>query len=185
MAHRLDKSIFSGKTGEIVVDNIVYSDLKPSNKPTVSLNLDRTYIVGEAIPYDFNFNDRDGCGIENVQWENNLPTFSTSGWQTIRLRVQDDCGVWSAWVSSDIYIIASGDGTVSNPYLISNSYELDSIRGYQIPGWDVNKHYKVINDIDLSSIYDWTGARGFSGSIDGGGHTISGLRMSASNDGMV
>ncbi|MBS3987094.1 MAG: hypothetical protein KGZ38_03960 [Erysipelothrix sp.] len=82
---------------------------------------------------------------------------------------------------------SAGDGSESNPYLIENAEQLDNIRN------DLNAHYALINDVDVSSLIGeldgldplYNDGRGwnpigdllhpFKGSIDGRGHTISGL----------
>lgn len=82
---------------------------------------------------------------------------------------------------------SAGDGSESNPYLIENAEQLDNIRN------DLNAHYALINDVDVSTLIGtldsldpmYNDGRGwnpignrlhpFTGSIDGRGHTISGL----------
>jgi hypothetical protein len=69
---------------------------------------------------------------------------------------------------------AGGDGTASNPYLISNASELYTTRLY------LSSHFKQINDID---IYPWNTGDGwipigtfdkpFTGSYDGNGFSIN------------
>ncbi|WP_347026900.1 GLUG motif-containing protein, partial [Bacteroides ovatus] len=75
---------------------------------------------------------------------------------------------------------SGGDGTVSNPYQITNAIELNEVRNKPFA------HFKLMNDIDLS---DWITANSptvgwiplgnaetpFSGTFDGNGHVISGL----------
>lgn len=92
---------------------------------------------------------------------------------------------------------AGGDGTKDNPYLIANENQLDAIR------YDLNAHYKQINNIDMSSFGNWnpigntsslSGSTGmeelpsveiqpFSGSFDGCGYSIFNLTINdSSND---
>ena len=92
---------------------------------------------------------------------------------------------------------AGGDGTVDNPYLITNANQLDAIR------YNLNAHYKQINNIDMSSFGNWnpigndsslSGSTGmeelpsveiqpFSGSFDGCGYSIFNLTINdSSND---
>ncbi|MCH5152774.1 MAG: hypothetical protein J1F68_02280 [Clostridiales bacterium] len=44
-----------------------------------------------------------------------------------------------------------------------------------------NKSVKLANNLDLSSYSNWTPIDNFSGTLDGDGHTITGMRMSGSN----
>ena len=82
-----------------------------------------------------------------------------------------------------------GTGADSSPYLISTAKHLDNIRLYP------TAHYELINDIEFTSqdyIYSgdfynsgsyWKPIDDFSGSIDGNGHEISGLKMTRSYSG--
>ncbi|NLJ40047.1 MAG: hypothetical protein GX352_00310 [Clostridiales bacterium] len=76
----------------------------------------------------------------------------------------------------------SGKGTKEDPYIITTADELDSIRNQS------GANYKLGADIDLSSYgLDYDGGKGwlpinggdywFTGSLDGVGHTISGLKI--------
>ena len=82
---------------------------------------------------------------------------------------------------------SAGDGSEAYPYLIESAEQLDAIRN------DLDAHYALINDVDVSSLIGeldgldplYNDGRGwnpigdllhpFKGSIDGRGHTISGL----------
>jgi hypothetical protein len=74
-----------------------------------------------------------------------------------------------------------GEGTRSDPYLISNIHELQNI------SLDLDAHYRIINHIDASETLYWNDAQGFNpignkynqfeGSMDGGGHIISYLHI--------
>lgn len=67
-------------------------------------------------------------------------------------------------------IYNQGNGTVENPYLIYNEYQLDYIRYFP------DKHFRLANDIRLEKEWIPIDAEdGFSGSLDGAGHTISNL----------
>ncbi len=91
------------------------------------------------------------------------------------------------------YVFEGGSGTYTDPYLIATADQLNAIR----QGMD--KHYKLIADIDLSGWGNWIpigstegygGNRGgnsvnmatmgsevFTGSLDGNGHVISGMTI--------
>ena len=89
--------------------------------------------------------------------------------------------------SADIFITKmQGDGTESSPYIITTGEELSLIRN------NLSAYYKLGNDIDLSvdtkdggvlsrmspicnENFGWESIDGFTGSLDGDGHTIRGL----------
>ena len=70
---------------------------------------------------------------------------------------------------------AGGMGTAFSPYLIAKPEHLQAIRGKE------NSFFELVNDIDLSAIatYEPIGTAGapFAGSLDGNGHTISGMNI--------
>ena len=72
-----------------------------------------------------------------------------------------------------------GSGTEQDPYVIDTPAKLAHI----VKQYNANKHYVITNDFDLSE-HEWIsskdlivtyGATGFSGTIDGRGHSIAGL----------
>ncbi len=83
---------------------------------------------------------------------------------------------------------SGGSGTSSDPYLISNLNDLQELQN-TTSDWD--KYFTQTADIDASATSGWDGGNGFSpignydnkftGSYDGGGHTISGLTISRTN----
>ena len=88
------------------------------------------------------------------------------------------------WTDTGIYAdsFAGGDGTESNPYLISTSAQLARL-AYLINNSSTNEdyknlYYKQTTNLDMSA-YWWkpigTSRYYFSGNFDGGGFTISGL----------
>lgn len=84
-----------------------------------------------------------------------------------------------------------GDGSESNPYLITNVTELQAMSA------ELDSHYKLANDIDAAPTREWNDKAGFepvgdchdhafsgpcqedtfTGSFDGDGHTIDGLYL--------
>ncbi len=74
---------------------------------------------------------------------------------------------------------AGGDGTVGDPYQISDVDQLQEMEA------DLDAHYILINDIDASDTSNWNSGKGFdpigngsepfSGSLDGGPYNISDL----------
>ncbi|WP_214627078.1 S-layer homology domain-containing protein [Paenibacillus agaridevorans] len=79
---------------------------------------------------------------------------------------------------------SGGDGSVENPYIITSPEELNAIRVYP------DKHYKLANHIDLTEFLEegnglggstsWHPIDNFSGSLDGAGHIITGLKIDLS-----
>ena len=84
------------------------------------------------------------------------------------------------------YTRMEGSGTKEDPYIITNSTQLNQIRN------DLDGYYELANDIDLSQVtspggklslssdlcpqgFGWEAINGFSGTLDGKGHTIKGL----------
>lgn len=73
-----------------------------------------------------------------------------------------------------------GSGITSDPCQITNATQLQAIQN------GLNDHYKLMNDIDLTSV-SWAGIGGssytnpFEGSLDGNGKKISNVVMTASN----
>lgn len=89
----------------------------------------------------------------------------------------------------------AGNGTSASPYEVATAAQLNEVRG------DLDAHYILTADIDLSSYTNWEPigtfvpvsdedpetprtADAFSGSFDGKNHTVSGLKI-ARNDGVV
>ena len=70
-------------------------------------------------------------------------------------------------------VILSGDGSQSNPYLISNAVDLGALYYY-----DNNAHYKLTSNIDLSDI-QWSSTiiPVFNGSLDGNDFVIKNINI--------
>ena len=87
----------------------------------------------------------------------------------------------------------NGNGTETNPYEISNVYELQAVQE------DLDAQYRVINDIDASDTSGWENSVGeqvgfspignrsasFTGSIDGQGYEISELTINRPNEDFI
>lgn len=75
----------------------------------------------------------------------------------------------------DSLVFEGGDGTIDNPYQISNAEQLDAIRN------DLSANYILIKDIDLNDWECWipigTESFPFQGGIDGNSYKISNLSM--------
>lgn len=89
-------------------------------------------------------------------------------------------------VAAEALGFAGGSGTATDPYLVSSAEELDLVRQH------LDKHFLQTSDIDLGQYSNWepigslnmAGAEllpehidGFTGTYDGGGYAISGLRI--------
>ncbi len=76
----------------------------------------------------------------------------------------------------------SGDGSLGNPYLISNARQLNAIRN------NLTASYKLSTSIDLSG-YQWipigNETEPFAGTLDGSGYEISNLNIDLPNDSYV
>lgn len=75
-----------------------------------------------------------------------------------------------------------GDGTVNNPFLVEDAYDLDAVRN------NLSAHYKQVNDIDLSDWGNWEPigqkySDPFQGVYDGNGHKI--INLNANKNGLV
>ena len=68
----------------------------------------------------------------------------------------------------------TGSGTADDPYLIYTQEDLEDLRT-----GSSGKYYKLANDITLTS--DWWPIVSFYGTLDGDGHTISGLNVTGSS----
>lgn len=80
----------------------------------------------------------------------------------------------------------SGAGSSADPYLITNAAQLQEM------GNDLYAHYKIANDINAAETITWNSGAGFipvgtyasrfQGSLDGNGHTITGLYINRAAD---
>jgi hypothetical protein len=73
-----------------------------------------------------------------------------------------------------IHSTMSGNGTSSDPYIITNDTQLQSVKH------DNDENYKLGNNIDASLTNNWNGGSGFNpyrfeGVLDGNGHAIKNL----------
>ena len=64
-----------------------------------------------------------------------------------------------------------GNGTKSNPYLISNANHFKNISNYDGYG----TYFRLVSSIKFSSNYTWSSIYDFYGHIDGDGYSISGI----------
>lgn len=70
----------------------------------------------------------------------------------------------------------TGEGTVDNPFIIT------SVEQFMMMGYcSASSHFKLGCDIDLSSVNPWKPLPPFSGTLDGDGHVIRGLKIRVDN----
>ena len=165
----------------VVVDKIrLYSNTK--NIPSSSIVTYKLYNSnGQDISNKVNFTN-------NIVAENNINTLATfsSDLDTGTYRID---AIYNSNIISSVNVRITkmnGLGTIDNPYKITNSTQLYQIRN------DLDAYYELENDIDLSvdtreggklslasefcpQGFGWEAINGFSGSLNGNGHTIKGL----------
>lgn len=73
-----------------------------------------------------------------------------------------------------------GDGSENNPYQITNAAQMQLLSSRNAEYKD--KHFVLTTDIDLSSIASWTPIAAFSGTLDGNGKTITGLKIGTASE---
>jgi hypothetical protein len=71
-------------------------------------------------------------------------------------------------------------GTAGNPFKVTNHLDLQKV-GSGTDGWSRSAHYQQTDNISISAFTDWqqlgTYSNPFTGTYNGGGYTISGLRI--------
>lgn len=181
------------------VDIEPYINLEPYDNISISENQIRLYsdtkniTSGENVIYKiYDFNNQDVSNnfiiTNNVVAENNINTL-------VDISNEIDGGNYRIEALYNNNVISTinikiirmlGTGTQNDPYVITNASQLNQIRN------DLDAYYVLGNDIDLSEDtkpggklslksetcsegFGWEAINGFSGSLDGQGHTIKGL----------
>ena len=153
----------------------------------------KNILSGSTITYKvYNSSEQDVTNkvtfTNNVVAENNINTSVSlsSNLDSDRYRID---AIYNSNVvgSMNVNVVKmEGLGTKNNPYIITNSTQLYQIR------YDLEAYYELENDIDLTEDtreggkyslassacpqgFGWEAINGFSGSLDGKGHTIKGL----------
>lgn len=95
------------------------------------------------------------------------------------------CGKMNSFQNINLTVqdFVSGNGTAENPYVIANARQLNNMHNSGVLVNDQIKYFRLMGDIDASSIANWTPlntAGTFEKGMDfnGAGYTISGLRSS-------
>jgi len=124
-----------------------------------------------------------GTGLPTAELQDTV-TYSITGWD---LAGESSNGLADIWTIAepntypqltrltDQYPITqlSGSGTTDDPYEIATAADLVAINDY-----DINSHYVLVADIDMSDmIWATSPIFFFNGTLDGQGHTISNLTI--------
>jgi hypothetical protein len=115
---------------------------------------------------------------------NTEATFINSGWDFVGNSGDGICEIWQMPTGTGYPVLSSfngyvpdvlaGDGTESNPYLISSPTDIGAFYHH-----DKTANYRLCSDIDLSGItWGSTPIPYLKGVLDGNGHVISNLSIS-------
>jgi hypothetical protein len=114
--------------------------------------------------------------INNWTAEIGIPAGATPGTGNIVATAADGSGITATCV---VTVIDGGNGTAANPFRVATAADLQKV-GSGIDGWHgFSVHYRQTANIDLSGVSNWTplGGSGFYGCYDGGGYSISNLKI--------
>lgn len=143
------------------------------------------------------FWDAQSSGISTGGNDNCIPLSTSAMMQQASYKNWNFDTLWDASEGTDyprLYDLASyshpepietvsflGSGTIEDPYLIESPDQLNAIRQ------NLGAHYRIVNHLDLTATQIWNGGRGwqplgnyatpFTGSIDGNGKTIHGIKI--------
>ena len=197
---------------EAVWNEILYVYAELTSNFTINFNDDYFYRTHYNVTFNYNYTGAPAAGTQSVMHGGALtaPTAPTregynfGGWHTDPDPDSTDLYVFTTPVYKDFTLYAkwvvgpAGTGTQEDPFLVRNETELryvgrgteNSDPSYQ--DWTLTAHYKQTANITLPSVAagqsNWTriGNSSFTGSYNGGGHTITGLTIdtTASEQGM-
>ncbi|WP_164997230.1 GLUG motif-containing protein [Clostridium minihomine] len=169
-----------------VGEGIATEDTTP---PMINAYAYQNYSTGKEEIYTTIYDDNSGIAIQKfLAGEQTIDTFKTSGIVFTGTTISDlTAGTYTIYAKDNAgneaikvvtYSSALGDGTDSNPYIITTAGQLAAIPT------GLEKCYKLGNNIDLSSYRNWkaigTSTNPFTGTFDGNGHTISNLMIGSS-----
>jgi len=146
----------------------------------VNIPLTATYSGGETVSYQWKH------GTTNVGTDSNTYTPTETGSFTVTVSAAG----YSSKTSAAVTLYNAGTGSVSDPFIVCNVDTLSHVgnptTGGYYDAWALDQHYKQMENIDLASVPDWTPiglntpvTSQFSGSYDGGGHTIRNLKITS------
>lgn len=123
------------------------------------------------------------------KWENNITVNTTDA---IPVELANKTGL-NTPTSGQSYVLTAypqalnydyrGNGNADNPYQIWNAAQLQSMNTATASNYKIfsGKYLKLINDIDCSTITEFTpignNTKKFAGTFDGGGHTVRNLTL--------
>ncbi len=93
------------------------------------------------------------AGVHNLSWSFTRDN-SDTGWDGWK---QNRAWIDNISLPANTYFYGNGDGSVANPYQISTAAQLNSLRNYLGSSYS-STHFKLMNDIDLSSYLAQDGA---------------------------
>ena len=117
-------------------------------------------------------------GFEAHKWYDGENFIEATSYTDLQFDVvTDEATYYLEWfVNREDYV--SGSGSKNDPYTINSAKQLQHI------AYHLDCHYKLISDIDISTI-TWNpigggkGEKAFTGSLDGDGYSIIGLKLNA------
>ena len=180
------------KTDEIVVDTVIKSGTEYGKNMdnfsfyTVTKNIEPGELIEYKLIDEFN-NDitnlviiKNNYSLNNsvnpkIEINNSFPVGNIT-FQTIYKDMVYDSVVFT--VNNVKNLWSGGSGTVEDPFLIDKAE--DFVKIFTNEDY-LACHYKLVNDLDFSSIENWnvgsiSNYKSFRGSLDGDNHSISGLR---------
>ncbi|QWC00131.1 Ig-like domain-containing protein [Mycoplasmatota bacterium] len=143
--------------------------LRPANQIRIKTDIIPTYASAQDVSY--NIVDESIISIDST----GLITGLTNGTTRVDVYVNDT--LYRTYTVDVQMPNMAGDGSIENPYQITTINEL-----YQV-NYDLDAHYILINDLDLTD-ETWTPIgngimNSFKGTFDGNGFTISNISITA------
>lgn len=148
-------------TDKILIADFEYAPSSPEEEDTVTFNDDSTTENTNVEDYEWDFDDGDTAEGEEVDHE-----FDSSGSYDVELKITDEDGDSDSETKEisvdpefcELHNVDySGSGTSSNPYEVSDAYELQCLKE------DSDSYYEITDDIDASDSVtdDWFDGDGF------------------------
>ena len=112
-----------------------------------------------------------------------LLALAALAWIAVPVSARAETDVWNGTIASGF---AGGTGTEGDSWLIENAEQLAYLAQQVNNGTDYErKHFRLVSDLDLSG-NEWTPIgtyrKPFWGGFDGGGHTITGMKITGNRD---
>ena len=171
---------------QVEVANITLTATPGSYSSVVTANCYFRYVVNDEYVY-FTVEDGNLTVTENADGTVTF-TYNNPKMYFVEAYIEFKS---TTWASNGKYIAPSGDGTINNPYIISNASHLGwvsymhSKAANQTVSPSAGKYFKLANDIVLTGNY-WlpignneSGTWPFAGTFDGNGYKITGMDLYA------